>query len=248
MKKFNVEGYIIDESDRWAYDFYGLPATSQQNIREFLSEAKGEDIELRIDSPGGIVRIASDIYSDLRDYEGNSTSNIIGISASASTIMMLGTKRTVASPTARFMIHLASGSAMGNYRDMQKASKVLRNADDSIISAYQIKTGKSHDELLAAMEKETWMTAQEAFDFGIIDEITLKEDETLGNMTIAAAADLNPILLHEIAIKFKDRETFENHFRDSMNESGGTSRPISDINAIEQQAKRFRELRRKIYS
>lgn len=213
MKRLNVNGYIASDDDKWFYEMFDISVVTPGDIRNFLAEADGDDVELHIDCLGGIVRMASDMYSELRGYLGKSTAYVVGVSASASTVLMLGCNKVIASPTSRIMIHNAQSMAEGDYRDMQQAAEMLKKANDSIINAYEIKTGMSRKDLQALMDKETWMTAQEAKKYGFVDEIALKEGETLSDTQIAAvlsmreavyaSASLNPAKMHEFALKFK---------------------------------------------
>lgn len=213
-KRFDLKGYLVSDDDKWIYDLLEINAVSHKQIIDFLSEANGEDVDIVIDSPGGLVRIGSDIYSELRKYAGNSTAYILGISASASTVAMLGAKKVVSMPTARYFMHNAQGSMEGDYRDMRKAATDLKVANESIINAYELKTKMPRDQLQAIMDKNTWMTAQEAKGYGFVDEIALKDGESLSGVEIAAALDLpfkapeaiNIQKLHEIAATLKAKD------------------------------------------
>jgi hypothetical protein len=77
------------------------------------------------------------------------------------------------------MIHNAMGGARGDYRDMNKASDFLQGWNKSIANAYMLKTGMSQPELLALMNKDTWMTAQEALQNKFVDEIMFDEESRL---------------------------------------------------------------------
>jgi ATP-dependent Clp protease protease subunit len=248
-KRFDVKGYIVPDDDKWIYDLLEIGAVSHNDIKAFLEEANGEDIELMIDSPGGVVRIASDIYSELRSYAGNSTAYIMGISASASSILMLGAQKVVAFPTARVMIHNAQSAAEGDYREMEQAAVRLKKANDSIINAYQIKTGMSRKDLQDLMDKNTWMTAQEAKNYGFVDEIALKDGENLDEIAAALPLPMSvaPILnmekMHEFAMKYKEKPEELQKEDEKDDESGGGSRPVSLI----EQKQRFYNLKMKLY-
>jgi ATP-dependent Clp endopeptidase proteolytic subunit ClpP len=243
MKKLNVDGYIIEEMDRWLYDYFEVPHVTLNIVRAFLEDAKNDDIELVINCFGGDVWTAASIYAELRAYKGNSTSRIIGISASASSFMMLGTQKVIASPMATIMIHNAQSMAAGDYREMEHTAEILRQMDKTIINAYEIKTGKKREDLAEFMDNETWMTAQDALSLGIIDEIDLKEGEKLSDakqgMVMASASKIaacfNPTRMHAMAIKLKEDTP--------INENGEETQPVSDM---EEQKKYFRNVRKKL--
>jgi len=254
LKKLNVEGYIVPNEDKWIYEMFGVSSISPNDLRNFLADANGEEIELRIDCFGGSVWTASDMYSDLRDYEGKSTANIIGLSASASTVMMLGCNKVIASPTAQFMMHNAQRSASGDYRDMEQAAIMLKSVNETIINAYEIKTGMKRKELAAIMNKETWMTAQEAKKYGFIDEINLKEGEILSDIQISAimemtgkvynTASINAAKVHEYVKKLKNIET-GNETETETENGTGLHREETQPVIIAQQGK-FNELKLKL--
>lgn len=132
-------------------------------------------ITIWINSPGGDCIAASQIYSMLMDYKDEVTVKIDGIAASAaSVIAMAGTKVKMA-PTALIMIHNPSMSAFGERKDMEKAINILNEVKESIINAYELKTGQSRTVLSHLMDNETWMNANKAIQLGFADEIL--EDE-----------------------------------------------------------------------
>lgn len=272
MKKLNVDGYIVNSDDKWIYDLFGITAITLKEVREFLKTANGEEVELFIDCFGGDVWTASDMYSELRAYKGKSTANIIGLSASASTVMMLGCEKVVASPTAQIMVHNSQTVAQGDYRDMEHAATVLKNVNDTIINAYEIKTGMNRDELAAIMDNETWMTAQQALKYGFIDEISLKKGESLSDLQISAVlsmsgrayavASIDTFKMHEFAQRFKQTDepdklkqepqltaSIEGGFlipeaEEKPNDSGDESRPVSD--KLKNQKAEFHNIRKKL--
>jgi ATP-dependent Clp protease protease subunit len=132
-------------------------------------------ITIWINSPGGDCIAASQIYSMLMDYKDEVTVKIDGIAASAaSVIAMAGTKVKMA-PTALIMIHNPSMAAFGERKDMEKAIDILNEVKESIINAYEIKTGQSRTVLSHLMDSETWMNAKKAVELGFADEILTDE-------------------------------------------------------------------------
>lgn len=240
MKTLNVDGYIVHKDDKWIYDLFEVSTVTQEDVRAFLKDADGEDIQLNIDCYGGAVWVASDMYADLRAYKGKSTANITGLSASASTVLMLGCEKVVAAPTAQFMMHLASTSTDGNRNDMMAAAAALKSVDDSIINAYELKTGLDRKTLNEIMEKATWMTVQEAKEYGFIDEITLKEGETLTKPQITAVmamtnriyamAAVKPGAIQKLAKRLKNTAEEESNPLDSIftSPNGKTYRLLAD--------------------
>ena len=117
-------------------------------------------IILHINSPGGDCIAASQIYTMLIDYPHEVKVQIDGIAASAaSVIAMAGTKVSM-SPTALMMIHNPFTLALGDSEEMRKAIQLLDEVKESIINAYEIKTGLSRTRLSHMMDSETWMNAK----------------------------------------------------------------------------------------
>ena len=132
-------------------------------------------ITVWINSPGGDCIAASQIYTMLMDYKGNVTVKIDGIAASAASVIAMAGTTVLMAPTALMMIHNPATIAAGDHNDMQKAIEMLDEVKESIINAYEIKTGQSRAKLSHLMEAETWMNAAKAVELGFADGIL--EDE-----------------------------------------------------------------------
>lgn len=169
-KKINIKGDIVQNSDKWIYDWLDIEATSPQDINKALTDANGQDIEVDINSGGGDIFAGSEIYTAIRNYKGNVLINIVGIAASAASVIAMAGKSRI-TPTGLFMMHNVSSRAQGDYRDMEHSAEVLKTANQSIANAYKEKTGLSDAELFKLMDKETWMSAQDAVENKFVDEI-----------------------------------------------------------------------------
>ena len=174
--KIEIKGPIIADGDQWIYDWFGIPATSPKKVNDVLNKANGKDVEIIINSGGGSVFSGSEIYTSLKDYKGKTIGKIVGIAASAASVIAMGTNELLISPTAQIMIHRASIYADGNKNELQKTVDMLEGADKSIANAYLLKTGISQNELLDMMDKETWLTAQEAKEKGFADKIMFEDE------------------------------------------------------------------------
>ena len=164
-----LEGPIDEES------FWGDEVTPKA-FREEL-EADSGDITVWINSPGGNVFAAAEIYTMLRDYQGAVTVKIDAIAASAASVIAMAGNKVLMSPVAMLMIHDPSTIAMGNARDMEKAISTLNEVKESIINAYAFKTGLTHNRIAKLMENETWMNAKKAVELGFADEILFEAVE-----------------------------------------------------------------------
>ena len=124
-----------------------------------------------LDSEGGSVTDGLSIYNAIMQYSGNITVHIDAICASIATVIACAADRVVMNSNAKFMIHRAWTVAMGNSVEFRSMAEILELMDADIASAYGDKTDLPKDELLAMMEAETWMSAEQAYDLGFIDEI-----------------------------------------------------------------------------
>jgi ATP-dependent protease ClpP protease subunit len=171
--KIGIRGTIVPNDDKWIYEWYGMEATSPKDVTDILDKLNGEPVDVEINSVGGDVYSGSEIYTALKSYSQKAAVNvqIVGVAASAaSVIAMAGTKVSI-SPTSQIMIHNVQTIAMGDYRDMQHEADVLKGFNQSIANAYMLKTKMSQEDLLKLMDDETWLTAQRAKELGFADEI-----------------------------------------------------------------------------
>jgi len=175
MAVVNIKGVIVSSNDQWIYDLFGMEATSPQKVSKEIQAANGEDLEVIVSSPGGDVFAASEIYTELKSYKSNVIVKIVGIAASAASVISMAGKKVQMSPTSSIMIHNVSGRTSGDYRDMEHMAEVLKNANQTIANAYRIKSGMSQDQLLKMMDRESWLTPQQALGYGLIDEIMFEK-------------------------------------------------------------------------
>ncbi len=162
-----LEGPIDSDS------FWGDEITPQ-DFRDELYAEDG-DLTLWINSPGGNVFAAAEIYTMIRDYPHNVTVRIASIAASAASVIAMAGNTVQMSPTALLMIHDPSTIAFGNAKDMKKAIATLNEVKESIINAYAAKTGLSRNRISKLMSDETWINAKKAVELGFADEILFDE-------------------------------------------------------------------------
>ncbi len=147
-----------------------------------LEGLRGQDLSVRINSNGGSVFTAQAIFSALRRHDGNTTAWIDGVCASAATFIATACNHVVMPRNAMYMVHKPLTAKMGNANDFRRAADVLDVVENTMIPAYVEKTGKTAEEIAKLLEAETYMTAEDALNYGFIDEI---ED----SIKIAASLD-----------------------------------------------------------
>lgn len=173
--KINIRGTIVSDEDKPIYDYCGISSTSPSDISNaFETLPDGEKMDIYINSGGGDMVAATEIYTSIREHKDNVTIHVSGMAASAATIIMCAAESEI-SPTAMVMIHNVSSAAYGNHKDFEHQSDVLKTADKAVCQAYTEKTGKSEKEFLQLMDSEKWFTAKEAVEIGLCDRIAGKE-------------------------------------------------------------------------
>lgn len=165
-----LNGTIAEES--WFDD-----DVTPQLFKDELMAGSG-DITVWINSPGGDCVAAAQIYNMLMDYKGDVTVKIDGIAASAASVIAMAGTKVLVSPVSMLMIHNPMTAAFGNSEEMQKAIEMLSSVKNSIINAYEIKTGLSRAKLSHLMDAETWMDANKAVELGFADEIMQRSLES----------------------------------------------------------------------
>lgn len=172
-----LNGTIAEES--W-YDDDVTPKI----FKEELVSGTG-DITVWINSPGGDCVAAAQIYNMLMDYKGNVTVKIDGIAASAASVIAMAGTRVLMSPVSLMMIHNPLTVAIGDSEEMKKAIDMLGEVKESIINAYELKTGLSRAKLSHMMDSETWMNAQKALELGFADGILFQNDDSVSDFSNA---------------------------------------------------------------
>jgi ATP-dependent Clp protease protease subunit len=174
--KIKIKGVIIPNNYKWLYDWFEMDSTCPKDIETQLEALKDdEEIELEVNSPGGDVYAGSEIYTALKQHSGNIIAKVVGIAASAASVVIMAAKTVLISPTAQIMVHNVWSRTSGDYRAMEHEAGVLKGWNKSIANAYMLKTGMTQTELLNFMNKETWLTAQDAVKYKFADEIMFDE-------------------------------------------------------------------------
>lgn len=169
------------------------------------------DITVWINSPGGDCIAAAQIYNMLMEYSGNITIKIDGIAASAASVISMAGTKVLMSPVSMMMIHNPATIAWGDHSEMKRAIDMLAEVKESIINAYEIKTGLSRTKLSHLMDAETWMDANKAVELGFADEI-IKRNSDFENIEVPqvsmlfSKAAVTNSLMDKLAAKCKIKE------------------------------------------
>ena len=158
-------------SDSW----FGDEVTPDEFKKE-LNSGTG-DIVIWINSPGGDCLAASLIYTMLMEYKGHVTVKVDGIAASAASVIAMAGTKVCMSPTSMLMIHNPMTMASGDKGEMNKAIEMLDAVKESIINAYELKTGLRRNKISEMMDNETWMDAKKAIEYGFCDEMLTRDEQ-----------------------------------------------------------------------
>ena len=158
-----LDGEISDET------WWGDEVTPQM-FRSELNAAEG-DIDLWINSPGGDCYAAAQIYNMLMEYKGNVNVKIDGIAASAASGVAMAGSTVEISPLGMLMIHNPMTVSIGDTHEMERTITFLAEIKESIINAYELKTGLSRAKISRLMDAETWMNAKKAVELGFADSV-----------------------------------------------------------------------------
>lgn len=163
-----LNGEISDET------WFGDEVTPKL-FKDDLDKCQG-DIAVWINSPGGDVFAAAQIYNMLMDYPHNVTVKIDGLAASAASVIAMAGTEVQMSPVAMMMIHNPMTVAIDDSAEMQKAIAMLDEVKESIMNAYEIKTGLTRAKISHLMDAESWFNAKKAVELGFADKILFSDD------------------------------------------------------------------------
>lgn len=185
-----LEGAIAEET------WWGDEVTPKM-FKDELTAGSG-NVTVWINSPGGDVFAAAQIYNMLMDYKGNVTVKIDGLAASAASVIAMAGGDVYMSPVSMLMIHNPATIAIGDSEEMLKAKALLDEVKESIINAYELKSGQSRTKLAHLMDAETWMNAHKAVELGFADKIMFAEEhepqDTGQGLIFSRAAVTNSLL------------------------------------------------------
>lgn len=175
--EIDVRGDIVTNDDKWIYDWLEWDATCPADIKNaLLTKPNGETLTVLINSGGGSVLAGQEIYTMLRG-RNDVEIKIQSLAGSAASVIAMANACEI-SPVAMIMIHnVAMSGASGDYHDMQKNAEILKQMNAALAAAYTEKTGKSQEEILRLMDRETWLTANQAVEMGFADGI-MQDAET----------------------------------------------------------------------
>lgn len=195
MRTLFLNGEISDET------WYGDEVTPKL-FKDELNAGDGP-ISVWINSPGGDVFAAAQIYNMLMDYPYDVTVKIDGLAASAASVIAMAGTTVEMSPVAMMMIHNPATIAIGDSEEMKKAVKMLDEVKESIMNAYEIKTGLARDKISRLMDAESWFNAKKAVELGFADKILFSDgqNDVTGSEGIGISNEMSaPVMFSRQAV------------------------------------------------
>lgn len=169
--EIRLDGMIVADDMKDIYEWFGYQVIAPKDVYSVLDNLNGDPVTIKINSCGGSYFAGAEIYAELKAYKGDVKIIVTGLAASAASVIAMAGK-CIMYPTAQLMIHNASSDECGDYRAMEHRAEVLRQVNKSIVAAYITKSPDlGEDAIKEMMNDETWLTAQDALDYGLIDEI-----------------------------------------------------------------------------
>lgn len=148
----------------------GSGVTARQFIAD-LKALKAKKITMLVNSPGGSLFDGVAIYNAIRSLDAEVTAKVLGVAASAASVIVMAAKKVVMPKASMLMVHKSATASWGNADDLRAMADTLDKIDNSLATVYADRTGKSVEEVMALLGDETWMSADEAVAMGFADEI-----------------------------------------------------------------------------
>jgi len=180
-------------------DFEG--GLSADDFRDCLNEHAGQDVTIHLDSEGGVVSEGLAMYNAIMQHDGEVTIHIDTLAASIATVVCCAADKVVINSNAKFMVHRCWTVAMGNCKDFRSTADIMEMMDKDIANTYVERTGKDEAEVIAMMDAETWLDAEEALAHGFVHAINKVERKP------RAAAEPVAIVVSPFAVAAKAKST-----------------------------------------
>lgn len=207
MARYNPEIQASDDADDSAtinmydvigYDYWSGGGVTEKMVSAVLRKNKGKDVTVNINSPGGDFFTGVAIYHMLKEHDGDVTVRIVGMAASAASVIAMAGTNVKIGKAAFLMIHNAWHICIGNRIDMRDAAETLEEFDTAMQGVYSDVTGIDKDEITAMMDAETWIGGEKAVDLGFatefLDSDEIEEDDEDKGEGNAALKEVDNIL------------------------------------------------------
>jgi ATP-dependent Clp protease, protease subunit len=244
------EDNTISIYDAIGFDPWTGGGVTAKRIAAALRTIGKKDVTVNVNSPGGDLFEGIAIYNLLRDHPGDVTVRVVGLAASAASVIAMAGDKIQVARAGFMMIHNVWVVAIGNRNDLRDAADQLETFDDALAGIYAARTGKEKKELAKLMDKETWFSGDGAIEGGFADELLPADQvEEKDKGTHEASMDLRvlDLALAKQGMPRTERRALLNRFRGTPSaaptKDGGTPsaapQATHDAGAVEEQTQRI---------
>jgi len=174
-------------------------------VRSFLSKNKGQEVQFDISTMGGDLAQAITIHNLIKSHDALTVGNVVGLTASAGTVILAGCDKKKMSDNALFLIHNGWTSITGNTFDLQKTASDLMKNDAVMVKIYRESTGLQDERIRELMKASDWLTPSEALALGFVNEVYSSGIKIAASVLITEArtAQINSNLILKLQEKMK---------------------------------------------
>jgi len=202
MVKFQLFEDVVNDATRAEYEKQGKKCISLDSFKNFLNDNKGQDLQFDISTLGGDLATAITIHDLIKAYPKKTVANIIGLTASAGTVIAEACDSVVMSENALFLIHNGWKNVTGNIYDFQKAVEDMSKTDAIMVKMYREKTGLPDAKIIDIMKASDWLTAYEALEYKFVDKVEETQNKIAASALIEGAqGKVNNQLLNKLQEK-----------------------------------------------
>ena len=210
---YKIKSQTDDESELLIYDYIGWPFNDAGEVVRAISDMRGKNITVRINSPGGDVFDAMAIYNAMTGHDAKVTTRAEAIAASAASIILLAGKEVQSYQNAMMMIHDPCMLVVGNRFDLREAADILDKISGNMVDIYSEQSSVGKKEIRDMLKAETWLTAKEAKEKGFVDTILDRKGKAKAAFDLSMFANVPDGLISDIQSD-PDIRTIEKALRD----------------------------------
>lgn len=168
---------VISIYDVIGTDWWTGEGVTAKSVARALDRAAGKPVTARINTPGGDMFEGLAIYNLLVEYSAKVTVEVMGIAASAGSVIAMAGDEIIMGLGTSMMIHNAWGVVIGNRNDMRAAADIFEGFDSSMADIYEARTGLKKAEVAKLMDAESYIFAKDAVEKGFADKVSDKKPE-----------------------------------------------------------------------
>ncbi|MGI9362513.1 MAG: head maturation protease, ClpP-related [Parasphingorhabdus sp.] len=195
-----AQGNVIEMYDNIGYDWWTGGGITAKSVSDQLRKMRGQDVEIRINSPGGDMFEGIAIYNVLREHDGEISVKIMGMAASAASIIAMAGDTIKIGSASFIMIHNCWVIAVGNQHDMRETAEWLAPFDQAMADVYAARTAQDINDIVKWMDSETYMSGTTAIERGFADELLSSDSMVEDDDARAQAKEVHSVRAMEMSL------------------------------------------------